>query len=291
MAAFRGYLMDICDVEFKGRRKEQFQSPDHISLTEGDYVVVQAERGEHAGRITRIFESEEAKKSLPHVLRATTTADIDRMAKNGLREKEAFRLCKAEIIDRALEMKLVDVEYQLDGNKLSFYFTSDQRIDFRDLVRSLAGIYRTRIDMRQIGARDETKRACSIGSCGRPTCCGQFLDTFKTVSTESIEHQNLSVSPSKLLGVCGRLKCCLLYEEGYYEEAGKKFPVMGARIATESGPCRVIKIDIIGDAILVKYDSGVIERIPRSRLGSGGCDGKKCDNPDEMHSVDAVFQE
>jgi len=213
------------------------------------------------------------------------------MIKNGFREKEAFRLCKAEIIDRDLDMKLVDVEYQLDANKISFYFTVEQRIDFRELVRSLASIYRTRIDMRQIGARDETKRACSIGSCGRPTCCGQFLDTFKTITSQSIEHQNLSVSPSKLLGVCGRLKCCLLYEEGFYEEAGKRFPIQGARIATESGPCNVIKIDIIGDAILVKYDSGTIERIPRSMLGSGGCDGEKCERKETSNYSEAVFFE
>ena len=211
------------------------------------------------------------------------------MVKNGFREKEAFRLRKAEIIDRDLEMKLVDVEYQLDANKISFYFTSEQRIDFRELVRSLAGIYRTRIDMRQIGAPDETKRACSIGSCGCPTCCGQFLDTFKTVTSESIRIY-LSLRP-KLLGVCGRLKYCLLYEEGYYEEAGKRFPVQGARIAPDSGPCNVIKIDIIGDAILVKYDSGTIERIPRSMLGSGGCDGEKCERKETSNSNEAVFME
>jgi len=283
--------MEICDVEFKGRRKDQFQNPDNMPLHEGDQVVVEAERGEHSGRITRVFEASHVKSSMPNILRTATTDETERMIKNGLREKEAFRICKAEIIDLNLDMKLVDVEYQLDGNKISFYFTSEQRVDFRELVRALASIYRSRIDMRQIGARDETKRTCSIGSCGLQTCCSLFIDTFKPVTTDSYKHQNLSTSQSKLLGVCGRLKCCLLYEEGYYEEAGKRFPVMGARIATESGPCNVIKIDIIDDAILVKYDSGVIERIPRSMLGSGGCDGKKCHRRESPETVEAVFQE
>jgi cell fate regulator YaaT (PSP1 superfamily) len=283
--------MEICDVEFKGRRKAQYQNPQDIPVQTGNWAVVAAERGEHLGRITRIFEATEFDAEIPIILRLGTAEDYEQTIKNGLREKEAFRICKEKIMERDLPMKLVDVEYQFDGNKISFYFTSDQRIDFRELVRSLAAVYHTRIDMRQIGARDEAKRMCSIGSCGRPLCCGLFLDTFKAVTTEAVEHQHLSLAPSKLLGACGRLKCCLLYEEGYYEEAGKRFPKVGARIATDSGPCEVIKIDVVGDAILVKYESGVVERVPRARLGSGDCDGKKCRHAEPAHAVDALVQE
>lgn len=273
----------VYDIEFKGRRKVQHVNPSGIAVAVGDTVIVQAERGEHSGRVMRIFDVDESSEELPPILRQMGPDDLERVVKNQFREKEAFRIGKEKIQEHDLPMKLADVEYQFDGAKVSFYFTSEQRIDFRELVRSLASVFHTRIDMRQIGARDEAKRSCSIGSCGRPLCCGSFLPSFKTVTTDSIEHQHLSMSPSKLLGACGRLKCCLLYEEGYYEEAGKRFPKLGAHITTESGPCDVIKIDIIGDAILVKYDSGVVERIPRSRLGSRGCNGTNCDNENDDH--------
>lgn len=242
----------VYDIEFKGHKKIQYVNPSAIAVAVGDTVIVQAERGEHCGVVSRIFDADEIDGETLAIVRQAGPEDLERMIKNQLREKEAYRIGKDKILERDLPMKLSDVEYQFDGGKVSFYFTSEQRIDFRELVRSLASIFHTRIDMRQIGARDEAKRSCSIGSCGRPLCCGSFLPSLKTVTTDSIEHQHLSMSPAKLLGACGRLKCCLLYEKGYYEEAGKRFPKLGAHITTESGPCDVIKIDIIGDAILVR---------------------------------------
>lgn len=268
--------MEIYEIEFKGRRKEPYLNAMKVPIQVGDYVIVEMERGEHIGKVALKHEVPEPAQALRPILRLSSTEDQDRLIKNRLREKEAFGTCKTKILEHALEMKLVDVEYQFDGNKISFYFTADERIDFRDLVKSLAAIYRTRIDMRQIGARDETKRMCWIGSCGRPLCCGTFLDAFKPVTTQAVQHQHLSHNSSKLLGACGRLKCCLLYEEGYYEEAGKRFPKVGARVITHLGPGVVEKIDIIGDAITVTHDSGVTERLPRSMLGSGHCDGQKC---------------
>jgi len=284
----------LYDVEFKGRRKVQYRNPNKLPVGPSDYVVVEAERGEHYGRVVRVIEIDEIAPETPCVLRFGTKEDQDRVIKNQFREKEAFVFCKEQIAQQDLPMKLVDVEYQMDGARVTFFFTADQRIDFCELVKTLAAVYRTRIEMRQIGARDEAKRSCSIGSCGRPLCCGAFLDTFRTVTTDMIEHQHLSLSPSKLLGACGRLKCCLLYEEGYYEEAGKRFPKLGAHIVTETGPCEVVKIDVIGDAILVKYETGVMERIPRSRLGSRGCDRGACHDHEEehhhgTHTIDAVF--
>jgi cell fate regulator YaaT (PSP1 superfamily) len=281
--------MEICDIEFKGHRKASFRNAMRLSIKKGDQVIVEAERGEHIGTVSYLYITDKDSKELPMVVRSGTKEDRERLIKNNLREKEALKTCKQMVFDSELEMKIVDTEMQYDGNKMSFYFTAEERIDFRELVRKLASVYRTRIDMRQIGARDETKRSnCTIGSCGRPLCCGSFMESFKTVTMEAFEKQNLSQSSSKLLGACGRLKCCLLYEEGYYEEEGKRFPKMGARIVTESGPCKVIKIDVIGNAIVVRYESGAVERISRSRLGSGHCTGENCgkgshdEKPDEV---------
>lgn len=281
--------MEIFDIEFKGRRRTPYRNPQHVPVHPNDYVIVEVERGEHIGRVSRVFETETEDPEMLSILRTGTDTERERMVKNHLHEQEAFKLCKEKIFERKLEMKLVDVEYQLDGNKISFYFTADERIDFRELVRALAAVYRTRIDMRQIGARDETKRACSIGSCGRTLCCGTFLDNFKTVTTDVVSHQYLSRTPSKLLGSCGRLKCCLLYEEGYYEEAGKRFPKLGARIETETGPCHVIKIDVLGNAIAVRYDSGAVERISSSRLGRGYCDVQNCSGSASEPDVNGEF--
>jgi cell fate regulator YaaT (PSP1 superfamily) len=285
-------MMEVIEIEFKGRRRGLYANPSNIALKIGDYAIVEAERGEHFGKVIRINENADPAPDLPAVLRPSTDEDCDRVARNRLKEQDALRVAREKVLERDLVMKLVDVEYQFDENKISFFFTADQRIDFRELVRCLASIYKTRIDMRQIGARDEARRLCSIGSCGRPLCCGQFLDKIKAVTTDLIDNQNLSLSPTKLLGACGRLKCCLLYEEGFYEEAGKRFPRLGAHIATESGACEVIKIDVVGDAILVRYDSGNVERIPRSRLGSGGCDGQKCHrHEEESPEHEAIFVE
>ena len=278
--------MEVCEIEFKGRRKATYTNPRNITLHEGDYVIVEVERGEHIGRVCEVHKGDHPTQDAHTILRPGTTEDRERMIKNHLREKEALKTAREKIEERKLEMKLTDVEFQLDGNKVSFYFTAEQRIDFRELVRALASIYRTRIDMRQIGARDEAKRStCAVGSCGRALCCGSFLNEFKTVTTDMVSQQHLSRTPSKLLGACGRLKCCLLYEAGYYEEEGKRFPKVGARIETEDGACNVIKIDVIDDAITVRYDSGAVERIARSRLGDGSCEKQKSHQqaPEEEH--------
>lgn len=276
--------MEVYEIEFKGRRRERYGNPLSVLVEVGEYVIVEAERGEHSGKAVSRSEVLEPESDLRSILRPGTPEDRECLIKNSLREQEAFRTCREKILERDLEMKLVDVEYQFDGNKISFYFTADGRIDFRELVRCLAAIYRTRIDMRQIGARDETKRMCWTGSCGRPLCCSTFLHQFRPVTTQAAQHQNLSHNSSKLLGACGRLKCCLLYEEGYYEEAGKRFPKLGARIATQLGPGIVEKIDVVGDFITVAHDSGVVERLPRAMMGEGDCDGQKCRRDVESHS-------
>lgn len=278
--------MEVYEIEFKGRRRDRYINPLNVPVLVDDYVIVEVERGEHLGRVVLTHAVDEIEGELRSILRPATIEDREHIIKNRLRERDAFDICKVKILERNLDMKLVDVEYQFDGNKISFYFTADERIDFRELVKSLAAIYRTRIDMRQIGARDETKRTCGIGTCGRPLCCGTFLDTFRPVTTQVAQHQNLSHNSSKLLGACGRLKCCLLYEEGYYEEAGKRFPKPGAMVTTHLGPGIVEKIDVVGDAITVTHDSGVVERLPRSMLGGAHCDGQRCQADDEQeHAV------
>ncbi|MBT5873349.1 MAG: hypothetical protein HOH43_08010 [Candidatus Latescibacteria bacterium] len=279
--------MEICEIEFKGRRKETYINSRNVPVLTGDYVIVEVERGEHIGRVSEVRNGERPSEAKHTILREGTAADREKMIKNKFKETEALKIARERVQERNLEMKLTDVEYQFDGNKISFYFTAEQRIDFRELVRSLASVYRTRIDMRQIGARDEAKRStCAVGSCGRPLCCGSFLEEFKTVTTDMVTQQRLTRTPAKLLGSCGRLKCCLLYEAGFHEEDGKRYPKVGAEITTENGPCTVEKIDLVDDSITVQYESGALERISRSRLGSGDCGGGKCHQvaPEPAHA-------
>jgi cell fate regulator YaaT (PSP1 superfamily) len=238
-------------VGFKGNRKNRFVDTTNLNIEPGIYVVVQAERGEDYGIVERRavpaeLDSEEENLK---ILRLGTDYDHDRMVFNRQKEQETFDDCLKFIAKHGLNMKLVDVEYQFDCNKITFYFTAEKRVDFRELVKDLAATYRTRIELRQIGVRDETKRLDGYGICGRRQCCSGWLPEFSTITTQMARSQNLAMNPQKLSGNCGRLLCCLRYEMEFYEETSPLYPPLGARCKTIQGTGKVIKVDIFKEKV------------------------------------------
>ncbi len=216
---FRGARRgNLIVVEFKGNRREVFGNPWEFPFKYNDIAIVEADRGQDAGRVKHlcIEKNSGVTKTDFDVIRRGTTQDSQRIARLREYEVQALALCREKIIKHSLPMKLVEAEYRFDGLKLTFFFTADGRIDFRDLVKDLAGTFRTRIELRQIGARDETKRTDSYGSCGRRLCCVSFIDSFQPITTQMAKVQNLILNPSKLSGCCGRLKCCLAFEHDIY---------------------------------------------------------------------------
>lgn len=243
----------VVQVEFKGERREFFLNAKNLSLAEGDYVVVQVERGRDFGKVARTGEAlEKMGKARPvtqQVIRKATDEDLAKFQEIQRKEIEAQRVCEEKIRSHDLKMKLVDVEYQLDGSKITFYFTAEERVDFRELVKDLAGIYKTRIELRQIGVRDEAKRLGGYGSCGRKFCCTTFLQEFEPVTLKMARDQSLSVSPTKISGACGRLMCCLAYERDYYMGVARQLPKIGTKVMTPYGEATVTKIDIFAQAV------------------------------------------
>jgi cell fate regulator YaaT (PSP1 superfamily) len=220
-----------------------------------DYVIVAAERGEDIGIARRKPTGSIKSKSSPKaIIRGASEHDIERMNENRTREKEAVTQCLSMVKKHHLQMKLVDAEYQLDGNKLTFFFTAEQRVDFRDLVKDLASVYKTRIELRQIGVRDEAKRIDGFGICGLRQCCSLWLRDFEPISTQLAREQNLSLNPQKISGNCGRLLCCLRYEKKHYQETIRNFPPLGARYMTSSGEGTVNKIDVFTQEMTVRLD-------------------------------------
>jgi cell fate regulator YaaT (PSP1 superfamily) len=250
---------NIVQVEFKGERREYFLNAKHLPLAEGEFVVVQVERGRDIGKAVRLGEAlDKMAKARPvtqEVLRKATDEDLARYTEIQRKEEDARRICEDKIRERDLKMKLVDVEYQLDSSKITFFFTAEERVDFRDLVKDLAGIYKTRIELRQIGVRDEAKRLGGYGSCGRKFCCTTFLQEFEPVTLKMARDQSLSVSPTKISGACGRLMCCLAYERDYYMDVARQLPKIGSRVTTPYGEATVTKIDIFAQAVTVEDDT------------------------------------
>jgi cell fate regulator YaaT (PSP1 superfamily) len=250
----------VVQVEFKGERSDYVLNRKGFDLQVGDYVVVQVERGRDMGRVVRTGGTlQKVKKVRPvkqEVLRKSTPEDMERFEKNKHKEEEARKVCEDKIGEHRLQMKLVDVEYQLDESKITFFFTADERVDFRELVKDLAAIYKTRIELRQIGVRDEAKRLGGIGSCGRKYCCTTFLREFEPVTLRMARDQSLSVSPTKISGACGRLMCCLAYERDYYMEVAKRLPKIGTKVQTTYGEATVTGIDIFAQAVVVEDENG-----------------------------------
>ena len=228
----------VIGVRFRPAGKIYFFAPGKYNIHTGDKVIVETARGVEFGTVVtgqRDVEDDKITQPLKPVIRIATQDDIRKEEKNREKEKEAFGTCLEKIRKHGLEMKLIDAEYTFDNNKVLFYFTADGRIDFRELVKDLASVFRTRIELRQIGVRDETKIRGGIGICGRPLCCNTYLSEFAPVSIKMAKEQNLSLNPSKISGVCGRLMCCLTNEEETYEELNSRLPSNGDHVTTPEG--------------------------------------------------------
>ena len=228
----------VIGVRFRPAGKIYFFAPGKLSISNGDRVIVETARGVEFGSVVvgeKEVEDDKITLPLKPVIRIATEEDIKKEEKNREKEKEAFQICLEKIRKHGLEMKLIDAEYTFDNNKVLFYFTADGRIDFRELVKDLASVFRTRIELRQIGVRDETKIRGGIGICGRPLCCHTYLAEFAPVSIKMAKEQNLSLNPTKISGVCGRLMCCLTNEEETYEELNSHLPSNGDHVTTPEG--------------------------------------------------------
>jgi len=256
-------------IEFKGSRKEYYRNPYNLKLKSGDWVIVQVERGEDLGRYAAEVNPRRVTgdnvKPLP-ILRIAVEAEIAIRNQNASKEKEAKAECLKLIAKRDLKMKLVDVEWQFDGNKVTFYFTAERRVDFRELVKDLASVYRTRIELRQIGARDEARRVGGLGVCGLEQCCNAFLTEFEPITTQLAREQSLSLNPAKISGNCGRLLCCLRYESEYYRRVARELPKIGSTFATEEMEGRVERILILRDQIVIKNEGGDEKKVHSTEI-------------------------
>lgn len=231
-------MVEVIGVRFRPNGKIYFFSPQNLALEVGDAVIVETARGVEYGKVVlgkREVEKESLTSALKPVIRKATPADDERNRKNKEKSKDAAVICQQKIEKHGLGMKLIDVEYTFDNNKLLFYFTADGRVDFRELVKDLASVFRTRIELRQIGVRDETKILGGIGICGRELCCNKHLSDFIPVSIKMAKEQNLSLNPTKISGVCGRLMCCLKNEQETYEYLNDRLPNVGDHVRTKDG--------------------------------------------------------
>lgn len=236
-------MTKVIGVRFRTAGKIYFFAPGKFEIKQGSHVIVETARGIEYGRVVsgpKEVKDEDVVQPLKSVIRLATDQDRKVVEKNKQKEKDAFKICQEKIRKHGLEMKLVAVEYTFDGNKILFYFTADGRIDFRELVKDLAAVFRTRIELRQIGVRDETKIKGGIGICGRPLCCSTYLTEFSAVSIKMAKEQNLSLNPTKISGVCGRLMCCLTNEEETYEQLNSQLPSVGDTVTTEDGLTGVV---------------------------------------------------
>jgi cell fate regulator YaaT (PSP1 superfamily) len=255
----------VGEVGFKGVRRGFFRNPAGLTVHAGDYVVVEADRGLDFATVHMTGELVELKlrrsddtdvRSLPKLIRIAEDQDIRQWQKNRDVEGEAIQTCRGMVERLKLQMKVADVEWQFDRKKVTFFFTAERRVDFRQLVRDLAGKFRTRVELRQIGVRDEAARLGGIGSCGRELCCSTWLEDFKPVTTQAAKAQDLPLNPIRLSGQCGRLQCCLNYELEQYMAALDRLPSAGQRVRVRGKIVRVLKVDIFRDRILVEDPSG-----------------------------------
>ena len=262
-------MIKVVGVRFKKAGKIYYFDPADMNIQKDTYVVVETARGIEFGEcvigIKEINENDIVSQ-LKSVLRISTNEDIEKHFKNKDKEKDAFDICLKKIQEHGLTMKLIDVEYTFDNNKVIFYFTADGRVDFRDLVKDLATIFKTRIELRQIGVRDEAKMLGGLGPCGRPMCCSSFLGDFASVSIKMAKEQNLSLNPTKISGICGRLMCCLNYEQSTYEDIRKRMPKVGSIVKTSEGTGEVFSNNIVKESIKVKLKKGEEEVLEEFKI-------------------------
>ncbi|KMK74465.1 PSP1 domain-containing protein [Alkalihalobacillus pseudalcaliphilus] len=252
-------MHQVVGVRFKKAGKIYYFSPGELELEKGEAVIVETARGIEYGRIVigmKTVGEEDVVLPLKQVIRVATVRDKLIVQENREAARNALGVCTEKIQEHNLDMKLVDVEYTFDRNKVLFYFTAEGRIDFRELVKDLAAIFRTRIELRQIGVRDEAKMLGGIGPCGRVLCCSSFLGDFEPVSIKMAKDQNLSLNPAKISGLCGRLMCCLKYENDHYEEAKKELPDIGKKIKTPEGDGKVLGLNILEKLVQVELFEG-----------------------------------
>ena len=275
-------MVKVIGVRFRTAGKVYFFDPLDFEIKRGDNVIVETARGIEFGKVMGgVTEVEDDKviQPLKPVIRIANQRDIEQEAANKEKEKEAFKICLEKIRKHELEMKLIDAEYTFDNNKVLFYFTADGRIDFRELVKDLAGVFKTRIELRQIGVRDETKIVGGIGICGRPLCCHSYLSDFIPVSIKMAKEQNLSLNPTKISGVCGRLMCCLKNEEETYEELNRRLPGIGDYVTTEDGlKGEVQSVNVLRQLVKVIVEAGdekEIKEYPVDKLQFKRRHGKK----------------
>lgn len=250
-------MAEVVGIRFKEVGKVYYFDPDSMKFKKGDKAIVETARGVECGEVAmenREVPEEEIVKPLKRIIRAATEADLKIVAENREKEKKAFDICEQKIRAHKLEMKLVDVEYTFDSSKILFYFTADGRVDFRELVKDLAGVFRTRIELRQIGVRDESKMIGGFGICGRPFCCSSFLGDFQPVSIKMAKEQGLSLNPTKISGTCGRLMCCLKYEQEAYEHLLRHTPKIGAVVETREGRGTVLDNNLLTGMLTIRLD-------------------------------------
>ena len=250
-------MTEVISIKFRGRGKTYYFDPAGVTARTGDTLVVETSKGMELGECVKgnhMVGDGDCVQPLRPVVRRATPDDLRIAELNRKREKEALGICRELIEKHKLEMKLVDVECSFEGNKILFFFTADGRVDFRELVKDLAGVFRTRIELRQIGVRDEAKMLGGLGICGRPFCCSQFMEDFVPVSIKMAKTQSLSLNPTKISGTCGRLMCCLKYEQAAYEEALKRLPKNDSFVQTPDGPGNVSDVNVLKETVHVRLD-------------------------------------
>ncbi len=272
-----GKNSNVVEVVFKGERRAIYRDRNDLDIAEGDYVVVEAERGQDMGKaslVGSLVKLKRGKGETRSIIRKAVTHDLEMLEKNKEKERAAFAVCKDKIRHYNLDMKLVDVEIQFDGSKITFYFTAAQRVDFRELVKELASIYRTRIELRQIGVRDEAKRISGCGICGRKQCCSAFLNEFEQITTQMAKNQQLALNPSKISGNCGRLLCCLRYEDDMYMDIYKEFPPLGSQIRLDGKQGVLNYINIFHNKGLVHFGDNGQEWLTSEELRKGAVENE-----------------
>ena len=266
-------MNNIVGVRFKKPGKIYFFDPGYLKINQKDKVIVETSFGEELGEVVinkRNMSNSKLSAPLKKIIRIATPKDLKHYEENKKKEKEAFKICEDKIKKYKLDMHLTDVEYKFDNSKILFYFTADGRIDFRELVKDLASIFKTRIELRQIGVRDEVKRIGGNGVCGRELCCCSFLNDFETVSIKMAKEQNISLNPSKISGNCGRLMCCLKYEQDVYEDKLKRLPKIGSTVKTVDGEGIVDSIETLKEIVRIKFkdedDNNFYKKYPASEV-------------------------
>src|SRR5712691_10222729 len=282
-------IVTIVGIRFRPDGRIYYFDPQGASYSTGQYVIVETSRGVEAGRVviaSKKLAERELSDPLKPVLRLANEEELRMMLSFKSKEKEALVQCAQQVQQHNLPMKLVETEYTYDGSRLTFYFTADERVDFRALVRDLAATFRTRIELRQIGARDQAKLQGGVGMCGKTLCCSSWISDFGVVSIKMAKEQDLPLNPSKISGVCGRLLCCLSYENDNYIQAKQSMPQVGALLDTPGGPGKVVSINVPKDSVEVMLESGVTIQIPvnyaqEQKSSNGGCScGGSCSSKD-----------